>query len=119
MVDVSLRSRRAELADVPLLAELNLQFNREEGHASSSSTVKQLEARLQDWLASGEYAAVLFEYQGQTVAYALYREQASSINLRQFFVLGDRRRHGLGRRALAILFEDYWPPQKRLSVDSL
>ncbi|WP_269533691.1 GNAT family N-acetyltransferase [Chitinimonas sp. BJYL2] len=116
MVDTTLHSRRATLADVPLLAELNQQFNHDEGHGTIAS-LKQLQARLHDWLASGEYAAVLFDHQGQTVAYALYREQAASINLRQFFVAGDRRRHGLGRRALALLFSDYWPADKRLSVD--
>ncbi|GAB3263349.1 GNAT family N-acetyltransferase [Chitinimonas naiadis] len=113
---VILQSRPATLADVDLLAELSQQLRRDEGQRSSLSAV-QLRERMHDWLAHEGYSAVLFDYDEQVVAYALYREQAGSIYLRQFFVSGDRRRLGLGRRALALLFEQYWPADKRLSVD--
>lgn len=115
---VTLQSRLATLADVDLLAELNQQLRRDEGQ-NTSQTAARLRERMHEWLAEEGYSAVLFEYDGQVVAYALYLEQTGSIYLRQFFVAGDRRRLGLGRRALAVLFEQYWPADKRLSVDVL
>ena len=109
--------RRATLDDCALLAELNHQLIRDEGHRNRM-TVPELEQRMKGWLAS-EYAAVLFEDGKEIVAYALYREQADEIYLRQLFVVRDRRRQGIGRRALEILRAKMWPPNKRLTVDVL
>ena len=41
-------------------------------------TVAQLEQRMNGWL-DGEYRAVLYEDNGEVVAYALFREQAEEI----------------------------------------
>jgi len=76
--------RRATLSDCARLAELNHQLIRDEGHRNPM-TVSELEQRMNGWLA-GEYTAVLFENDGEVVAYALYREEPEEIYLRQLFV---------------------------------
>ncbi|WP_179958408.1 GNAT family N-acetyltransferase [Chitinimonas arctica] len=117
-MEAKLQSRRATPFDAEVLTELNLELLRDDASGGATTPAK-IKARMLDWLSSGEYAAVLFEHEGEVVAYALYREQNASIYLRQFFVAKNRRRLGLGRRALAVLFEEYWPDGKRLSVDVL
>src|SRR5262245_46575431 len=81
-------------------------------------TVPELEERMKGWLAS-EYAAMIFEDGKEVVAYALYREQPEEIYLRQLFVVRNRRRQGIGRRAVEVLRSNVWPPSKRLTVDVL
>lgn len=73
---------------------------------------------MRGWLAS-EYMAVIFKDAGKVVAYALYREQAQEIYLRQLFVVHNRRRQGIGRQAFEILRSKIWPVNKRLTVDVL
>jgi len=104
-------------ADCPLLAELNHQLIRDEGHRNRM-TMPELEARMRDWL-SGEYCAVIFEDRGAVAAYALFREQADEIYLRQFFVVRNRRRQGVGQQAVALLRRQIWPANKRLTVEVL
>jgi GNAT superfamily N-acetyltransferase len=81
-------------------------------------TVPELEQRMRSWI-SGEYRAIIYEDDGQIVAYALFREQPDEIYLRQLFVLRDRRNRGLGRRAVEILRTQIWPRNKRLTVEVL
>jgi predicted acetyltransferase len=109
--------RWATLNDCALLAELNHQLIRDEGHRNRM-TVPELEQRMRGWLLS-EYAAVLFEDGKEMVAYALYREQPEAIYLRQLFVVRTRRRQGIGRLAFEILRSKIWPANKRLTVDVL
>ena len=109
--------RLATLADNRLLAKLNQQLIRDEGHRNRM-TMPELEQRMSRWLAA-EYNAVLFEDGGELVAYALFCEKAGEIYLRQFFVVRDRRRQGLGRQAVRILRSDIWPKNKRLTVGVL
>src|SRR5215469_17045607 len=94
--------RRATTDDCALLAEMNHQLIRDEGHRNRM-TVPELEKRMRGWLASGEYAAVIFDLGGEVVAYALYRDQPAEIYLRQLFVARNRRRKGIGRAAIEIL----------------
>ena len=109
--------RRATLEDFTLLAELNHQLIRGEGHRNRMA-VPELEQRMRGWLSS-EYAAVVFEDGKQIVAYALYRKQAEEIYLRQLFVVRNRRRQGVGRQAIDILRSKIWPANKRLTVEVL
>ena len=74
---------------------------RDEGRRNRM-TVPELEQRMKSWLAS-EYVAVLFENGGEVVAYALYREPPEEIYLRQLFVVRNRRRKGIGKKAIKIL----------------
>jgi len=101
--------RSATLNDCPILAELNHQLLEDEGHRNRFMQLPQLE----------QYRAVLFEDNGEIVAYALYREEQDENYLRQLFVARDRRRHGLGREAVEILRSKIWPTGKRLTVDVL
>lgn len=109
--------RMATADDSHVLAELNRQLILDEGHRNRMS-VPELEQRMKGWL-SGEYRAVVFEEQGTLVAYALFREGSDEIYLRQFFVLPERRRQGVGRRAIQLMRDDLWPRAKRLTVDVL
>jgi predicted acetyltransferase len=109
--------RRATFKDCSLLAELNHQLIRDEGHRNPM-TIPELEQRMKGWLAS-EYAAVIFENGGEVIAYALYREQLEEIYLRQLFVVRNQRRKGLGRQAMDILRSKIWPKRKRLTVGVL
>ncbi len=109
--------RHANSNDYALLAKLNHQLIRDEGHRNSM-TVPELEERMAEWLGS-EYSAMLFENDGEVVAYALYREQPAEVYLRQLFVVRHRRRQGLGRAAFAILRSKVWPKDKRLTVEVL
>jgi GNAT superfamily N-acetyltransferase len=109
--------RFATAADCPLLAEMNHQLIRDEGHRNPM-TVLELEQRMRGWLAN-EYRAVIFEEQGDVVAYALYREQPEEIYLRQLFTVRERRSQGIGRRAMGFLRNEIWPKSKRLTVDVL
>ncbi|HEX7576795.1 MAG TPA: GNAT family N-acetyltransferase [Verrucomicrobiae bacterium] len=109
--------RFASANDCALLAELNHQLIHDEGHRNKM-TVPELEQRMKDWLAS-EHAGMIFEMDGQIVAYALYREQPKEIYLRQLFVVRNQRRKGIGREAVTILRSKIWPKSKRLTVEVL
>ena len=113
----SMNLRPATLDDCALLAQLNHQLLLDEGHRNRMS-VPQLERRMRGWLA-GEYRAVIYEKDGAVVAYALFREEPELIYLRQLFVARDRRRQGIGRRALELLRTQVWPKSTRLTVDVL
>jgi GNAT superfamily N-acetyltransferase len=103
--------------DSPLLAQLNQQLIQDEGHRNRM-TLTELERRMRGWL-TNEYRAVLYEDGGEVVAYALFREQEQEIYLRQLLVVPDRRRQGIGRRAVEILRSQVWPKTKRLTADVL
>ena len=107
-----MRYRLATKGDLDLLAEWNHQLIRDEGHGNRM-TVAQLRERMKVWI-KGEYTAAIFEEQGEAVAYALYREVPGEIHLRQFFVIREKRRQGIGRRAIAILFQELWPKKRRM-----
>lgn len=109
--------RTATLEDCPRLAELNHQLIRDEGHRNRM-TVPELEQRMKGWI-SGEYRAIIYEDADEIVAYALFREQAEEIYVRQLFVVRHRRSQGLGRRAVEILRSQIWPKTKRLTVEVL
>lgn len=109
--------RQATDDDCPLLAEWNHQLIRDEGHRNAM-TVPELETRMRGWLAS-DYRAVIFSEDESPVAYALYREEPGLIYLRQLFVRRNRRRAGLGRAAMQVLFSQVWPKSKRLTVEVL
>jgi GNAT superfamily N-acetyltransferase len=109
--------RKATSDDCALLADLNHQLIRDEGHRNQM-TVPELEQRMRGWLAA-EYTAVIFEDGKEVTAYALYREQSEEIYLRQLFVVRNRRRQGIGRQAFEVLRSKVWPANKRLTVDVL
>jgi len=113
---MNLTWRAAAESDLGLLAEWNHQLIRDEGHRNPM-TVAQLGDRMKMWL-QGEYRAVLFSTDAP-VAYALFTRKTDPLYLRQLFVCRDRRRTGIGRAAMAILREQIWPKDVRLTVEVL
>jgi GNAT superfamily N-acetyltransferase len=109
--------RFARPEDAELLASLNAQLIRDEGHRNPM-TVAQLAERMSGWL-SGEYRAVIFESSGEVIGYALFRREPEYVYLRQLFVRPQFRRQGFGRRAIAWLWENAWTDAKRLRIDVL
>jgi len=109
--------REASEDDLGLLADWNLQLIRDEQHRNPM-TVGQLAERMRNWLKTGEYRAVVFSSDAP-VCHAVFKQDAGLIHLRQFFVRRDRRRTGIGRAAVAILREQIWPRDVRLTVDVL
>ena len=109
--------RKATQTDVPILAELNHQLIRDEGHRNPM-TLAQLEQRMRHWLET-EYEAILFEQDAHILAYALYKIENDYIYLRQFFVSRDQRRQGLGRQALKLLLSEIWPAHLPVRLEVL
>jgi GNAT superfamily N-acetyltransferase len=115
--DENLNYRIATCDDLDFLAEWNHQLIRDEGHRNTM-TVGELRERMKGWL-TGEYKAVIFGSETESLGYALYREGATEIYLRQLFVRRDRRCEGIGRKAVNILRAHLWPRHKRLTVEVL
>jgi GNAT superfamily N-acetyltransferase len=115
---MSIRWRVTERDDAALLAQMNQELIQDEA-STNPMTLVELEVRMRGWL-EGEYTAVLFEDEAQPVAYALYRDnEGRGIYLRQFFVARDRRRQGLGRRAMRLLLDEVLEPNTRVALDVL
>ena len=112
-----LSSRLAISSDAVMLGALNHQLIQDEGHRNPM-TIPELQERMRCWLEL-EYKAVIFENETEVVAYALFREEPELIHLRQLFVQRHCRRRRIGQQALHILRKEYWPPQKRLTVEVL
>jgi predicted acetyltransferase len=113
--------RLATLEDVPALSVLNKRLTEDEDHPNQVKPLAFFEQRMRRFLME-EYDAILFEIDGEIVAYALYTkygDQSTTIYLRQFFVQRDHRRRGIGKEAMHILKEQVWPQDKRLTVSVL
>lgn len=82
-----------------------------------------VEARLQRWLLSG-YEGLIFEVESVPVGYALFRQtdpdlkEPDGVYLRQFFILREHRRRGLGTRAFQ-LFRNEALGGRRLVLEAL
>jgi GNAT superfamily N-acetyltransferase len=109
--------RFATAADASMLAAMNQQLIRDEGHRNSMS-VAELETRMRGWLA-GEYQAVLFEDVQSTAGYALFKREPDWIYLRQYFVQPERRRRGIGKAAMTWLLENVWKDAARIRLEVL
>lgn len=109
--------RHASPEDAAVLASMNAQLIRDEGHRNAMSEAELVE-RMEGWL-RGEYRAVLFELDGRPVGYALYREEPEYVYLRQLFVCEDMRRRGVGRGALDWMRQHAWPNGARVHIDVL
>jgi len=67
---MDVRYRAAASLDASVLAPMNAQLIRDEGHRNSM-TMPQLTERMSEWLKT-EYQAFVFEIEGKTIGYALY-----------------------------------------------
>lgn len=115
----TLRYRFAGARDAQLLARLNLLLV-EDGADFGSPDPGFFQRRMQRWLGDGHNRAVLFEDErGRLQAYAVYKEDAAEIYLRQFLVLRAARRRGVGREAYTLLRTRIWNADKRLTLEVL
>jgi ribosomal protein S18 acetylase RimI-like enzyme len=112
-----MRHRLATPEDGEILAELNHQLIQDEGHRNPM-TIPELAERMRGWLIA-DYRASIFEDDSGILAYALYREEKEYVHLRQLFVQRLKRRSGIGRQCMSILFSETWPQNKRITVDVL
>ena len=117
----SLVFRVATAEDAPQLARWNQQLIEDEGHDNAMS-LDQLVVRMRAWLTT-EYQALVFDEcdvpAPVPVAYALFREAPEWIHLRQFFVARDRRRRGIGARAVALLRDTVFPSNVPVIVEAM
>ena len=109
--------RFATARDAHLLAPMNHQLIRDEGHRNAMS-VTELEERMAGWL-QGEFQAVLFEDGQGTAGYALFKRESEWVYLRQFFVRPERRRQGIGREAMMWLLANAWNDAPRIRLEVL
>ena len=101
-----LKYRFATQKDVSLLAKMNQQLIRDEGHRNKM-TLLQLEQRMSDFLRT-KYTAVIVSSGNNDIGYALYREELEWIYLRQIFVKSEMRRKGIGRKIIGWLKKNQW-----------
>lgn len=93
-------------ADVALLARLNWQLIRDEGHANPMDE-DQLAARMADWLGHG-YRAWLARAGDAVLGYCLARDDGDAIYIRQLYTVPGARRRGVGRTIVATLRAGAW-----------
>jgi GNAT superfamily N-acetyltransferase len=116
-IEMPVNFRFATAADSSLLASMNYQLIRDEGHRNQM-TLLELDQRMTGWLAS-DYQAVIFEEDGAAAGYALFRSEPDYIYLRQFYVRRDRRRNGIGRAAMEWLRVNAWQAAERIRIEVL
>ncbi len=109
--------RFATGADSPVLASMNQQLIRDEGHRNRM-TVAELDERMRGWLAS-DYRALIFENDGEVAGYVLFRGEPEYIYLRQFYVRPELRRRGIGRAAMEWLVANVWNEGARIRIEVL
>ncbi len=109
--------RFATPEDAALLAPLNQQLIRDEGHRNPMD-LAQLTARISGWLRA-EYQAAVFEGPSCPIGYVLFRREPEHVYLRQLFVVPKCRRSGVARAALQWLWLNAWPGAQRLRVELL
>ncbi len=114
---MNIRYRFANPEDADVIAPMNLQLIHDEGHRNPMD-IPALRDRMSWWL-RGNYEAVLFEEDGASLGYALFRRESEFVYLRQLFVVPNRRREGVARRALAWLWTNAWSAAPRLRIDVL
>jgi len=114
---MNVRYRTASIADASVMAPMNAQLIRGEGHRNAM-TVPQLAERMTGWL-KAEYQGCLFELESKAIGYALYRFEPEYIYLRQLFVQPEMRRRGIARRALEWLRQNAWAVRPRVRIDVL
>ena len=113
-----MKIRYAVESDAPMLADINRQLIEDEWEGGGMS-LRGLEERMREWIAEGDYQAVLFEEGGETVAYALVAVDEDSAFIRHFFVLHGDRGRGVGGRAVDLLLREVIPPTHRITLDVL
>lgn len=110
--------RTATPAEVPLLASLNKQLQIDEEHRLRME-IAELEPRMAGWLQEEGYEAAMFERDGETIGYALFRREQDHVYLKQFFICRPFRWQGLGRQAFEWLVRHAWHDMPHVYLDVL
>ena len=109
--------RKASPDDSARLATLNRLLIRDEGHRNPMD-LEQLTERMRAWLI-GEFEAIVFEHVDTAIGYVLFRRETDFVYIRQFFVVEEYRRQGIGRNAMQWLRQHAWAKSPRLRIEVL
>jgi len=112
-----LRIDRAERAEAPLLAMLNVQLDEDEPHPHALP-VAALTERMTRWIESGEYEVLLFRRGERVTGYAAWRLEDRGAYLRHFFICRDQRRQGWGRAFMTLLCRDIFPKDRPIQIEA-
>ena len=112
-----LNFRIATQKEASILAEMNQQLIRDEGHRNKM-TLSELKLRMSNWL-EGKYTAVVFSENNSDIGYALYRQDEEWIYLRQIFVKKAMRRKGVAIKAISWLKENCWQDFDKIRTEVL
>lgn len=93
--------------DLPNLGQLNRLLIEDENYLNSMDTI-ELSERMRGWLADGSHRIVVFLLEREVVGYASFRFEEEEVYLRQFFVVREYRRTGIGGKMLEILEREYF-----------
>lgn len=109
--------------ELGIVADMNLQLQREEG--SRVMLLDDAIRRLSLWLA-GDYVCHLYRFDQRLAGYVLYRPtdpdtegHRDGVYIRQFFILPEFRRQGLGRAAFELLVEHVLPPATYITLEAM
>ncbi len=115
---MNLTYRWATPDDAPLLGLWNARLAQDEGNRYRRP-LDWLVERMRQWLATGEYTAVLFAGDEGPLAYALLRQDPDEMYLRHFYVDRPFRRQGAGRACVRLLLGTILPRDQRVTLDVL
>jgi 8-oxo-dGTP pyrophosphatase MutT (NUDIX family) len=104
--------------DVALLAEMNASLIQAEG-SDNPMTLEELRYRMHAFLLEDGYQAVIFDYEGAVVGYALYRPEPKHTYVRQFYITEKMRGRGIGTAAFAMMRESEWWQAAEIQLDVL
>lgn len=109
--------------ELDTFAAMNLQLQRDEG--SRVMALEDAIRRLSHWL-ENDYTCLVFQLNRQLAGYVLYRPtdpdsegHAGGIYIRQFFILPEFRRRGLGKAAFTRLTEEILSPETYITLEAL
>ena len=111
--------REATLDDCALLGAMNHELIADENHRNKMGLPELIE-RMRGFL-QGEYTAILFEHEGETVAYALFQPfEDADLYLRQFFVArGESGARAWVAKRWQCSSRKSFPPDRRVVVTAL
>lgn len=89
-----LNIRPADTNDLDMLADFNSQLIKDEQHSNPMNVI-ELKQRMSNWL-EREYSAMVVVVSNRAAGYVLWRQEDDHLYIRQFFIVPELRRHGIG-----------------------
>jgi len=122
MTDLILR--KAQEADLPLLARMNKHLIEDEGSPNPMDH-GQLEGRMRGWLFSDWHIDLICRGP-EVIGYAVYRFRPNEyfpdqeeVDLRQYFIRREFRRNGFGLAGIRLLMKQRFKPGQTVIIDVL